>query len=273
MNEYEEYLEELSKELRAQELVCPYCGITHDSREEHEWHMENCPYKEALEEKAEKLAKTEEPKKALEKIKENIKKEILATASKRQLKQFEQDPQTLENLTKEKMIELALKHPMLTENEEMILASLRRDQQTEVENKLRIGYCSACGQTFGSPNALLRHLEEQSKISEEHRRYKKYLDMVMTPLDKVAEAFREEEKKEEYGYPYYGYEYATYVCPVCHKRFPDLQRLKVHWAREHQMKYGEFPYQRFSEHLGKEEENRKRQESLFILRALLRNKK
>jgi len=272
MTEEEEYLEELSKELKAQELVCPYCGITYDSREEHEWHMENCPYKEALEEKAEKLAKTEEPKKALEKIKENIKKEILATASKRQLKQFEQDPQTLENLTKEKMIELALKHPMLTENEEMILASLRRDQQTEVENKLRIGYCSACGQTFGSPNALLRHLEEQSKISEEHRKYKKYLDMVMTPLDKVAEAFKEEEKKEEY-YPYYGYEYANYVCPVCHKRFPDLQRLKVHWAREHQMKYGEFPYQRFSEHLSKEEENRKRQESLFILRALLRNKK
>jgi len=272
MNEFEEDLEELSRELRAQELVCPYCGVCYDSREELEWHMENCPYKGALEEKAEKLAKTEEPKKALEKIKENIKKEILSKATKRQLEQFERDPQALENLTKEKMLELALKHPMLSPNEEMILASLRRDQQTEVENKLRMGYCSACGQTFGSENALLMHLEEQSKISEEHARYKKYLDMVMTPLDKVAEAFREEqeeEKKEEY-YTYYGY---PYVCPVCHKRFPDLPSLKVHWAREHQMKYGEFPYQKFSEHLSKEEENRKRQESLFILKALLRNKK
>ena len=272
MNEYEEYLEELSKELKAQELVCPYCGVCFDYREELEAHMETCEYREALEEKAERLAKTEEPKRALEKIQENIKKEILASASKRQIKQFEQNPEALNSLVKEKLLELALKHPMLSENEESILASLRRDQKTEVENKLRMGYCSACGQTFGSENALLRHLEEQVRLgSKEHEEYQRYLNITLSPITKVLEE-QKEEKKEEY-YPYYGYEYATYICPVCHKRFPSLKALKVHWAEVHQMRYGEFPYQQFSEHLSKEEENRKRQESLFILKALLRNKK
>lgn len=266
--------EELSKALKEQEewleeWICSICGLVFDTEDELDEHIATAHGE--LEEKAEEtLAKIEkkEPSMAFKILKEKLKQERLKECSKRQLRQYEQCPEALEEHAEKELFRLALKHPFLQESEEQLYSALREKSKEQVEDAFARNLCPICNQSVGN---LRRHLDEQIAVGEtNHKAWDEYASIVMTgDMNKLLQYYK--------YYPRYRYaEVYPYICPVCGKGFPSKIEFEKHWASEHQIKYGE--YKEFTskkESLSdykKKEEVRRKKELLFLASALLRKR-
>jgi uncharacterized C2H2 Zn-finger protein len=223
---------------------CPECGATFDTIEEREAHcFEKHEYLfEEVEIKSEQLAQAEEPKEAMKKIREAVKKKLLSEALPSTIEQWARHPEQLEARIDDELVILSLKHPMLGMAERTLLHKMLQARGESMEK-----------------------YQTESKEEEPELEYPYY----------YYYPYSRKYPKYKYYYPYGKYyEQVTDArCPVCGKEFPDFQSFKVHWSREHQMTYGELPYGTYKpERLAKEQEDRQRQENLMILKALLRNK-
>lgn len=257
-------------------LECPFCGMPFDIEDEDELsiHMENCEKRPLFEEQKEALTEAIQSEKTkIENIKANIKKNILAESTKRQVRQFEQNPEALEEQARKELFRMALKNPLLaTEQNEQLFIGLREKAESEVMEDLRKGFCNICNMSYGSEQGLIAHLSKQASLGEEnHRKLKEYIDMVLTKdVDRLKEYYS---KYPYYGYKYYGYEYSpefSFVCEVCGQKFKTREEFSRHWAREHQEKYG--VHKESLADYKKREELRKKRELMFLAQALLRRK-
>jgi hypothetical protein len=270
----EDNLEELTKELAKQRkiednFVCDVCQLCFDSQEELELHFWNAhrEYLEEVESKAEELSENEEIKRGIEEYKENLKKKILLEATPRQVKAYEQNPEALKERIRKEMLMSSLKGKTDSANESQLLLAIKTRAKEEIEQALSLKYCKICNDFY--PEGLRKHLEQQASLgSKEHEEYLRYLDIMTTEDMERIKTYYE-------GYPKYQYPYEEkypYVCPICSKRFETKEAFKVHWASEHQMKYGTYPeFAKEKESLSSEDKRKK--ELIFIAESLLRKRK
>jgi hypothetical protein len=271
-------LEELTKELRkhrkTEDYSCHICGILYDTEDElGEHYLRAHPdFVEEVSERVEVLSKDEKITNKIEEYKENLKKKILLESKPRQVKAYEQDPSILEERIKKEMLLSALKDAPDSRNDSQLLVGLKDKMKTDTEDTfLRRGICTICHEQFGSWNELRKHIEKQIESgSLEHKQLYDYIKISNTEDMDAIKYYYEHYPKYEYPEKYT--EEFPYVCPICSKRFKTKEAFLVHWASEHQMKYGTYPeFTREEEKLSLED--KKRQELKFIAEALLRNRR
>jgi transcriptional regulator NrdR family protein len=144
--------------------------------------------------------------------------------------------------------------------------------KTEAEDIfLRRGICTICHEQFGNWEELQKHIKAQVESgSLEHKKLDDYIRVAITEDMKKIKTYYE-------GYPKYEYpekytEQYPYVCPICSQRFKTKQAFLVHWASEHQMKYGTYPeFAKEKESLSSEDKRKK--ELIFIAESLLRKRR
>jgi hypothetical protein len=270
-------LEELGKELAKQrkteeEFICDVCGLVYDTQEELEEHYfrNHAEYLEEISEKVEELSENEEIRRKIEEYKENLKKKILLESKPRQVKAYEQNPSMLEERVKKEMLMSALKEKTDSSNESQLLVGLKSKMKSDAEDTfLRRGICSVCHEQFGNWEELQKHIKAQVESgSLEHKKLDDYIRVAMTEDMEKIKTYYEGYPKYQY-YPYE--EKYPYICPICSKRFETKEAFKVHWASEHQMKYGTYP--EFTEKESLSLEDKKKKELIFIAESLLRNRR
>jgi hypothetical protein len=270
-------LEELGKELAKQrkieeEFICDVCGLVYDTQEELEEHYfrSHSEYLEEISEKVEELSQNEEIRRKIEGYKEDLKKKILLESKPRQVKAYQQNPSMLEERVKKEMLMSALKEKIDSSNESQLLVGLKAKMKSDAEDTfLRRGICSVCHEQFGNWEELQKHIKAQVESgSLEHKKLDDYIRVAMTEdMEKIKTYY---EGYPKYEYPQKYTEEYPYICPVCSRRFPSKELFLVHWASEHQMKYGTYP--EFNKESLSSEDKRKK-ELIFIAESLLRKRR
>jgi len=198
MSEEDIISEILSQEKELQFWQCPACGLTFDSDDELDEHLEKCPVfneKKQQVESAKDVIK--EHQEEYQKFREKIKLEILANASLEELRLFLMNPEALEKRVDDHMIGEALKHPFVRA-ETTFYEGFRNKQISEAMETLRLGVCPVCKQACGSENGLLKHLEAQIELGEEnHRKAKEYIDIVLSPDEVIKEFLKKKDSTNE----------------------------------------------------------------------------